>query len=90
MNSLRVLLRSAAKLPRVPRPVLLGCAALVAATLLSMYVSLLRESVERGVQLRDGQQTSERRGNAKPAISRLSLELVPARKAAAPADLGLR
>jgi hypothetical protein len=67
MRSLRFVLSSRAVLEVTPWHLLLLCAAVAAAWLLSMYVGLLHDSMARGAQWRVDHQTTASTHTAKAA-----------------------
>lgn len=67
MRSLRIVLPSHAVLEVTPWHLLLTCAAIAAAGLLTTYVRLLHDSVARGTQWRVDHQTTASTHTAKAA-----------------------
>ena len=86
MRSLRIVLPSGAEVTVTPTHGLAACAVIAAACLLSTYVGLLHDAVERGNQWRAEQRVSE--GARKAVVSPSTF--APARRVIDAADLTKR
>ena len=90
MNPSRAHLPFRMELTPAQRGLLLGCAAIVAVCLLSLYVHLLHESMARGEQMRAAQRSSANEGVAKSTGLHLPMGFMAARNAADSAEVRTR